>query len=463
MDGAKTKMKHSLQFRLSAWLSVAVFAVGILAGIFSFVTAFHDANELQDDQLRQLAAFINQQRVPLLHLAETEEIPDSEPEDRISVRLLQPLDAQAVESPGALAGLPLNLPDGMQTVSLPGDSWRVLVTKLDAGSRIALGQRTAMRDEIAYSSAWRTLLPLLALIPILLILMGYLVRTMFKPLKSVALDLDGRIDDELHGINEAQLPSEIQPFVVAINRLLGRVAQSVALQRRFVADAAHELRSPLTALSLQAERLASADMSAEARARLAVLTGGIQRNRRLLDQLLTLAREQDAGRTANETVSIQQVFRQVLEELMPLAEEKNIDLGVLGEEDAQVRATEAALKTLVTNLVSNAIRYTPRNGQIDLSIESSPANVTLLVCDTGPGIAPEERERVFDPFYRVLGSGETGSGLGLAIVKTIALRLGAQLGLSYANDEEKTGLCARVTFDQEACAGHAKSQPDRSA
>ena len=463
MDGTKAKMKQSLQFRLSAWLSAAVFAVGILAGVFSFVTAFHDANELQDDQLRQLAAFINQQRVPLLHLADAEEIPDSEPEDRIYVRLLLPSDATAAESPGALAGLPLNLPDGMQTVSLPGDSWRVFVTTLGVGSRIALGQRTAVRDEIAHNSAWRTLLPLLALIPILLILMGYLVRTMFKPLKSVALDLDGRADDALHGITDANLPSEIRPFVVAINRLLGRVAQSVALQRRFVADAAHELRSPLTALSLQAERLTAADMSAEARARLAVLSGGIQRNRRLLDQLLTLAREQDAGRTANEAVSIQRVFRQVLEELMPLAEEKNIDLGVLGEEDAQVRATEAALKTLVTNLVSNAIRYTPRNGQIDLSVQISQASVTLLVCDTGPGIAPEERERVFDPFYRVLGSGETGSGLGLAIVKTIALRIGAQLALSYANDNEKTGLCARVIFEQHSFAGHAKSQPDKSA
>ena len=289
-------------------------------------------------------------------------------------------------------------------------------------------------------------MPFLILFPLLLLLVGALIRQVFRPLKSMASGLDQRSEQDFHEIADSEVPSEIRPFVVAINRLLRRVAQSVALQRRFVADAAHELRSPLTALSLQAERLEAADMSSEARARLATLRKGIQRNRSLLDQLLTLAREQEIPRESSETVSVQHVFRQVLEELMPLAEAKKIDLGVVGELDAQVLATEVDMKTLVKNLVENAIRYTPHNGQIDLSVQTSNGRVNVQITDTGPGIPEEERNRVFDTFYRVLGNDEAGSGLGLAIVKTIATRIAANVSLGYSNEQEKTGLCVRVSL-----------------
>jgi len=234
--------------------------------------------------------------------------------------------------------------------------------------------------------------------------------------------------------------------VVAINRLLSRVAQSVAVQRRFVADAAHELRSPLTALSLQAERLEAADMSAQARERLASLRTGIQRTRSLLDQLLTLARAQESSHEQSGTVSVQHVFRQVLEELMPLAQAKHIDAGVVSSGDTNVIAREADLKTLVKNLVDNAIRYTPDGGQIDLSVRTNESKVILQVDDTGPGILEEERERVFDPFYHVLGNDEVGSGLGLSIVQTMADRIGASVHLGYSNEQTKSGLRVKVIF-----------------
>ena len=221
-------------------------------------------------------------------------------------------------------------------------------------------------------------------------------------------------------------------------------------QRRFVADAAHELRSPLTALSLQAERLADAEMSANAQERLSTLRKGIERGRTLLDQLLALARAQSSANTSNTTVSVQQVYRRVLEDLMPLAEAKGIDIGVVSDPDAHVLVSEVDLITLVKNLVDNAIRYTPTSGRVDLSFLATKEGTTLVVEDNGPGIPEAERERVFDPFYRVLGSDEIGSGLGLSIVQTISARVGAKVSFGYASDQSRSGLRVMVTFPLRA-------------
>jgi two-component system OmpR family sensor kinase len=230
---------------------------------------------------------------------------------------------------------------------------------------------------------------------------------------------------------------------VAINRLLARVAQSMTAQRRFVADAAHELRSPLTALSLQAERLGEADLSGAARDRLIALRCGIERSRNLVNQLLSLARAQAAGDDPPSSVSVQLVYRRVLEDLMPLAEAKHIDIGVDGEQDVHVRMSEADLLAVVKNLVDNAIRYTPDGGRVDLSVNAAEDRAVLQIKDSGPGIPLAERERVFDPFYRAPGSDDVGSGLGLSIVKAISDRVGAEIRLSFSDEPGQTGLCIR--------------------
>jgi two-component system OmpR family sensor kinase len=216
-------------------------------------------------------------------------------------------------------------------------------------------------------------------------------------------------------------------------------------QRRFVADAAHELRSPLTAMSLQAERLAQAEMSGTARERLTVLRQGIERGRNLLEQLLTLARAQSLTESSAESpklpLSVLHIYRRVMEELMPLAEARHIDLGIEGTQDAQVWVSEMDMMVVVKNLVDNAIRYTPDGGRVDLSVQTSLDGAVLRIQDNGPGIPVAERDRVFDPFYRLLGSAQPGSGLGLSIVQTIARRIGAEIDLAFADDEKRTGLC----------------------
>ena len=447
MDGFKRKITHSLQFKLSVWLSTVILLIAVATGIFSLQSAFDEANELQDDQLKQVAALINRHYLPAAQAKAHENIPGSDPQSRYIVQTLPQPGGNAPSSTDVILALPADLPDGLQTVTVGNDAWRLFVRTMDAGSRIAVGQPTAEREEIAQNSALRTLTSMAFLIPVLLVLAGVLIRQIFKPLKQLAADLDCRTEWDLRAVSDTRVPSEVRPFVVAINQLLSRVARSTAVQRRFVADAAHELRSPLTALSLQAERLETSDMSNEARERLGSLQSGLIRTRALLNQLLASARAHEVSEAVVTTVSMQQVLRQVLEDLMPLAEAKQIDLGVLGEPDAWISAHEVDLKTLIKNLVDNAIRYTPAGGWVDISVQTTPNHVILQVDDNGPGIAEHDRERVFDPFYRVLGNDEAGSGLGLSIVKTIAVRIGAKISLSESDaDEHTSGLRVTVMF-----------------
>ncbi|MBU0588448.1 MAG: GHKL domain-containing protein [Gammaproteobacteria bacterium] len=445
MDGFQERVKKSIQLQLSLWLSVAIMVVALVAGIFSFVGAFDEANELQDDILRQVAAMFRLQPGSVLNLGDTQPT-DADAESNLIVQVLQPGPGNG----GAGMGLPLTgtLQEGLQTVELKEASYRVMVKTLPDGVRIAVSQETRVRDEIARDSAVHTVLPLLILMPLLILVVADLVRRMFRPVVRLSVEIDERSEQALHALPDHGLPSEIRPFVIAINRLLARVAQSMEAQKRFIADASHELRSPMTALSLQAERLGGADMSNEARERFDALRQGIERGRSLLDQLLNLARAQFPAATASKPISMQQVFRHVLEDLMPLAEDKGVDVGVVDAANVLVNVDEVDLITVVKNLLDNAIRYTPSGGQIDLSVVDLGDQLVIEVQDSGPGISPHERERVLDPFYRVLGTSQAGSGLGLSIVKTIAERLHGRVELGDATHFAQ-GLRVTVRLDRK--------------
>ena len=435
-----------MQFRLSAWLSLVILAMAVAAGAFSFFAAFDEANELQDEQLTRIASLVNREILPAAIARSSASHSETDVEERFVVQTLPQLgSAMGTAANGAIL-FPANLANGLQTVAIGSEEWLVFVRTIDAGPRVAVAQLASVRDEIARDGALRTVLPFVILMPVLLLLVGDLIRQMFKPLKRLAAQIDGRTEHDLQAVGDAGLPSEVRPFVVAINRLLSRVAESAALQRRFVADAAHELRSPLTALALQAERLDAAEMPPQAKERLGTLRQGLQRTRVLLDQLLTFARLQEDHKAVNTSVSVRQVFRRVVEDLMLLAEHKQIDLGVVGEGDASIAADVMDLTILVKNLVENAIRHTPRGGRVDLSQRTTSTQVILQIDDTGPGIPEDERQRVFDPFYRVLGNGDEGSGLGLSIVKTIAARYRAEINLESAAPDTGVGLRVTVMF-----------------
>ncbi len=447
MDGFKRRLNESVQLRLSIALSLAILAVAIVAGVFAFASAFDEALEIQDNSLRHVAALFERQHMTLRYPEEVISTKGDDEESRIVVQYLADGSKARGDSDTTLP-LPLSthLADGLSTQSLYGESFRVLVKTTAAGERIAVAQETGSRDKDARESAWRSLLPLLVLFPILLLVVADLVRKLFRPIARLAAEIDQRDEQQLHPVNESALPTEVRPFVHAINRLLGRVGNSLETQRRFVADAAHELRSPLTALSLQAERLGAADMPDVARERLAQLRRGLERSKNLVDQLLSLARAQAPATQPVSATSVHQVYRSVLEDLLPLARAKDLDIGLESGEDAHLPVSEMDLSTMLKNLVDNAIRYTPQGGRIDLAVLRGPQAVLLRVSDTGPGIAEAERQRVFDPFYRTLGNTEIGSGLGLSIVRAIAERLGAAVELGYTDAKAKTGLSVTLSF-----------------
>ncbi len=450
MDGFQGKLSRSLQFKLSAWLCSVIVIIAIAGGAYSFSTAFVEANEMQDDQLRQTAALFKSHVAEIASPASRKKVPDADLEFRILVEILGPSGVEVLgihQDPLPLSG---DVSDGLQTITTKEEPWRIFVATLSPDQRLVVAQKIAIRDEVARESATATLIPYAILIPVLLLIIGYLVRQMFKPVTQLARELDLRNEQDLHEISKEKLPMEIVPFVAAINRMLKRVDQSVTQQRRFVADAAHEMRTPLTALSLQTELFDSEEMSEQARERLATLKSGLERTRLLLNQLLAFARAQQENKAENVEASVQNVFRRVLEDLMPLAEAKHIDVGVLTQRDVVLRVREFDLIALVKNLVENAIRYTPEHGKIDLSLEADSDAVVIKISDNGPGIPVAERERVFDPFYRVLGNESQGSGLGLSIVKTIAERIGAEIHLDDSSGKtESPGLCVTVVFPKK--------------
>ena len=449
MDGIETGVATSLQARLSTWLSLVIVGIATAAAGVSFISAVDEAHEFQDNQLRQTGMLIS--RLNDLSPAATASARMNELrfEERVVLRFLADRNGRKPVLNERAPRFPDQLSDGLQTVSVGSEQWRVFVRTTDRGMRLAVAQQITIRDALARARATRTLLPYLLLAALLLALVAVIVRRMFGPLRKLAEELGRRPPHDLGRLDEVGLPSEVRPFVVEINSLLVRVARTLAQQRRFVADAAHELRSPLTALSLQAEWMAGADLPEEAGARLLSMREGLGRTRILLDQLLAMARIQEFSLETKESSSLQGVIREVLEDLIPLAQDKNIDIGVVGADDALIMAHHVDLTVLVKNLVDNAIRYTPHNGRVDILVDSARLPVLLQVDDTGPGIAPKDRERVFDPFYRVLGNGQVGSGLGLSIVRTIAAGIDASVALDDA-DAQAGGLRVQVRFNRIA-------------
>lgn len=452
---------HSLQRKLTIWMVVCITAVALLAGVVSFISAFREAYELQDDQLRQLAVLLNHHQImspATLQSAADNPLP-IDAEARIFIQDLNLASIPAVATPGKAAAAPAlhlagPLQPGLQTVLADGTYWRVFVVQLADGHRLALAQDTELRNEIALGGAMRTLLPFVVLIPLLVYILRFVIGRVFSQVHGLAHCLDSRDDTDLEPIDTTGVPDEIRPFVDAINRLLDRVARALDARRRFIADAAHELRTPLTALSLQVESIDMPTLTAPARLRVERLRAGLQRTRSLIEQLLSLARAQNQGAAAGADgalllgpVDINSVFRDILEVLMPLADAKEIDIGVIEPVCVPCRQNATDIHTLVKNLVDNAIRYTPGQGQIDLQASRSGDVVVIIVTDSGPGIPEDEMARVFDPFYRVPGSSELGSGLGLSIVQNLCVALHGQVSLANRyHDGQIRGLVAEVRF-----------------
>lgn len=433
-------MKRSLQRHLSITLGGMIALAGLAAALASFGLAYFEAKESQDDMLRQIAMLnvSDTGRFPWAKVPDqdAENIPINDPESRIIVMRL-PRDSMPAWLHLSRSSIPTwfagDLSPGFHTLSTGSGNLRAFVRDTKTNERIVVAQLTEARDEIAIDSGLRTLILLLLLIPLLIGLILRIVRREFTSITGLSKSLDEQSADRIQIIPDEDLPDEIIPFIQAINRLLARVNLLIGQQRRFVADAAHELRSPLTALSLQTQNLLHAGSLDVVRERVIPLQNGIERARHLTEQLLSLARTQASAAEAS-VVDVSVLARELIAEYLPLAEAKAIDLGLEEKAPLLLRGSPDALRLVMSNALGNALKYTPTGGEVTLRLLSTENAHVIEVVDNGPGIPASERERVFDAFYRVSGADGSGSGLGLAITREAASRLGGTVSLHARED-----------------------------
>jgi two-component system OmpR family sensor kinase len=430
-------MMASIRARLYAGLASIVLLTGLAAGATAFRWAYHEAIELQDAVLRQVGALAVNNRIQAGLMVEH----GTDPEARLIIEELgQPL----LDVDASLPQLPDNIPDGLQTLVRGNGTWRILVRTRPDGSRVAVSQSTDYRDEIAHDTALRAILPLAALIPCLILLVGVVIRYSFRPVSLLAAQLDAKETDHLAKLPSEGMPKELLPFIVSINRLLERISAMFDQQRRFIADAAHELRTPVTALSLQAENLDRVELPQESRDRLSALKTGIRRTAHLLEQLLAFAKF-DAGRAPQaRRTAFDNIVKEVVADFMPRVQARGVDLGFQRIDHVCVDADDTALAVLLRNLVDNALCHTPDGGRIDIGLFRHRNHAVLRIEDSGPGIPEAELDRVFEPFYRGGWSVEEGTGLGLAIVRRVAETLGGSVVLENILAPDRTGLRVNV-------------------
>lgn len=428
----------SLRVRLLVALlaMLAVTAAGM--GLVTYHNVLAETQSLFDYQLRQMA----------LSLRDQGEIAPDQARDFADRQLdfvvqIWTVDGRSIYATRPHSDLPARALLGLADVTVNGQTWRTFSVATPERV-IQVAQPVQIRQELAADAALRTVMPLLVLSPLMALVVWWVAALTLRPLRDVAADVQRRDEQSLAALPTEGLPEEVSPLVVALNQLLDRLSRSLDTQRAFVSDAAHELRSPLTALKLQLQLLRRAPDEATRAAAVEALAAGIERSVRLVEQLLALARSEPGAPTpAMEPLDLAELVRQAAADTVPLAMARGIELELFADTPVALRGDRTGLAVLVRNLADNATRYAPAGSRVELHVADEGGVPTLVVDDAGPGIPPEERERVFDRFYRRAGTDEAGTGLGLAIVRSVAQRHRAHVALA---DSPLGGLRVTVRF-----------------
>jgi two-component system OmpR family sensor kinase len=401
----------SIRRKLLVALLSALALVGLAASGATWLAVHKEASDLFDHQLEQMALTLRDQTF-------SGQAAFADADYDFIVQVWDPGGSRLY-----LSDRNVLLPQsraGFETVSVDGQDWRIY-TLSQHDKTIQVAAPLSLRLDRASAMALRILIPIAAVIPLFALLIWMLVGYELKPLERIARAIRARAPSSLEPLPASALPEEVVPMVTELNALLGRLREAIDTQKRFTADAAHELRTPLTALQLQIQLIERAQSPEDLRESIDSLRAGAKRASNLVEQLLTMARlEPQAGAESRSPVSLPEVAAEIVAELEPLAEAKGVELQLARSDPAQVVGQPQALGILMRNLVNNAVRYTPPGGKVTVECWTEDNGAVLQVSDTGPGIPKEERERVFDRFYRLPGTGVQGSGLGLAIVKQIA-------------------------------------------
>jgi signal transduction histidine kinase len=429
---------RSIRERLLLGLLPLVVLLSGLAGIVSYRRVLAETSTLFDYQLRQLALSLRDEASVGPGIV----LPAHPSDSDVVIQIWDLLGATIYRSPPGMPFINQAIL-GYADMTLAGERWRVYSLQTTDGV-IQVAQPWRVRESLARGAALRVVLPLLLLLISMAIAVTWIVGRGLAPLRRVAGEVERRNVGSLAPIEIVGLPQEVAPLIEELNRLLARLGDAFGKQRAFVADAAHELRSPLTALSLQLQLLDRAPDESARKAAQERLGAAVERAAHLVGQLLTLARNEPESAPARLVpVVLEASVRDGIADLSALAAERSVELVLEVAASPTVLGDADALRILVRNLVDNAVRYSPSGGKVEARVFTQDRAAALEVDDAGPGIPVEERDRAFDRFYRRSGSAQGGSGLGLAIVKAIAERHGARVTLDEAPGG---GLQASVAF-----------------
>ena len=480
--------KKSLLKRVALWCAGTLALFSLITAAASFAIGYEEAKDRQDDILKEVVGMLSRDIVQQRQRDKIQELtyggfygPGSEKGDKLPQYGALTMDddlfedrfqldddsKEAVVKPGETVlvrmlhkkGRAMTVTfreaydNGAHTAEFAGDTYRFDLRTLSDGTHVAAAQQLSERNEEILIRALTTAAPILILTPVMLLVLLLVLWHALKPVQQLVKEIQERKADDLSELKFEGVPEEIESIMTAVNGLLARVEDLRGREMRFVADAAHELRSPVTALSLQVDRLSEMKMSESAKATVQDIRAGIARLSNLIAQLLTLKRVQAGqdvtGGDQPQSASCLKVVTSVVEDIYWEADRKNVTVEVIGFETDEASKTvvampESSLFCLVRNLVHNAVNYVHESGEVTISLKHEDGRVQLVIADNGPGIPVTERSRVFDPFYRVLGTQQTGTGLGLAICKTIADRYGCTLALDWTNPSARQGLSVTV-------------------
>jgi two-component system, OmpR family, sensor kinase len=430
---------HSLRRRLLVSVMAAILIGAVFQGVSAYRSALAQADTLFDYHLQQMANSLR--GGPALPGLQLDSAPDK---DAGYVIQIWSADGTHVFQSSRVV-LPPRAVLGFTDVTHKGTRYRVFSVQTPLQT-IQIAQNMDDRLSRARTLAARALLPMAIVAPLLMLVLWWLINRSLAPLERTRQQVAARAADDLTALPETGLPEEVQPLVQEINLLFGRLHDSFDAQRAFVANAAHELRSPLTALKLQAQSLARTSDPLAQQLAVTRLNQGVDRAIALMQQLLVLARQESAHPSTGtrRRIDIQALSEPIVRELQPLAQSKSVTLALQGNAPGWVEGDADGLSILLRNLLENAIKYTPGGGQIVLKVQAQEGQPTWTVEDSGPGIPDAQREHMFERFVRGEHPAATGSGLGLSIARAIALRHGARLTLGQSRD--LGGLSAQVAF-----------------
>ncbi len=442
----------SLQARLLAPLLGLLAVVWLGAALMTWSDASHELDELLDGHLAQAAALLVMQQT---NAQESETVQDAPSLHKYAPKVVFQVfhEGHLVLRSINAGALPIaDKEQGFSTVRLAdGDEWRVFATRgAERDVQVYVGEQTESRDSILAAVLQGVLLPLLVALPLLALVGWWTVRRGLAPLRQLSALLARRRPQAMEPLALADLSTEMVPMVHALNGLFERIEQMWVSERRFTADAAHELRTPIAAIRAQAQvALGAGNDVAQREHALQFTLAGCDRATHLVEQLLTLARLEAAAASAGAavaTVDLSAVTRRVAAELAPTALARGQSLALEAPCACAVAGDEALTGVLVRNLIDNALRYSPGNAQVKVSVAAQSGHAVLSVQDSGPGMSEAELAHLGERFYRVLGSDQPGSGLGWSIVKRIAAVFGAQV--QVGRSEGLGGLAVTVRWPQ---------------